>query len=330
MVVDYTSDIRLPGATPDEPEREPVPILWVFDSYGRLNGYHCVISDENEKCSLMTSPIAIPQYTNVSSKESKSDLKFGSGLSGGTFNPSIGFSFGSDKKEKNAIISNSEKSTNSPFSGFSLPKSEEKTTSSPFSGFSLPKSEEKSTSSPFSGFSLPKSEKKSTSSPFSGFSLPKSEEKSTSSPFSGFSLTKSEEKSTSSPFSGFSLPKAEEKSTSSPFSGFSTTTSNEKPKETGLGFTNEKNKNTNDNKTNKIFGTVKPSPVSPQSISFSFNKSNENQKEENKESSRNIKSQASPKLSEFTFKTTINKKVEPHKAEVKKSIQTKSVIKGEI
>jgi len=63
MVVDYTSDIKLPGATPDEPEKEPVPILWIFDSFGRLNGYHCVISDDNEKCSLMTTPIPIPQYT---------------------------------------------------------------------------------------------------------------------------------------------------------------------------------------------------------------------------------------------------------------------------
>jgi len=63
MAVDYTSDIRLPGDTPDEPAKEPVPILWIFDSYGRLTGFHCVIAGETEKSVLMTTPIAIPQYT---------------------------------------------------------------------------------------------------------------------------------------------------------------------------------------------------------------------------------------------------------------------------
>jgi len=63
MVVDYTSDIKLPGDTPDEPAKEPVPILWIFDSYGRLTGFHCVIAGETEKSTLMTTPIEIPQYT---------------------------------------------------------------------------------------------------------------------------------------------------------------------------------------------------------------------------------------------------------------------------
>ncbi|KAG4091090.1 hypothetical protein H8356DRAFT_611250 [Neocallimastix lanati (nom. inval.)] len=372
MVVDYTSDIKLPGATPDEPEKEPVPILWIFDSFGRLNGYHCVISDDNEKCSLMTTPIPIPQYTEaLSSEQQKQKLGFGSSLlNNSTYKPSTGFSFGFSKTDDKSTSSNvglTPKTENKPVSNgfsFAIPKTEEKPASSGFNfatpktegkptsagfSFAIPKTEDKPASAGFS-FAIPKTENKPTSAGFS-FAIPKIEDKPASSGFNiatpkaedkpvlsnySFAKSKAEEKPMSTGFN-FATTKANEKLGGSPFSGLGISKPGEKPvtgfnfmnssTSTGFNSINVKDKEINV-KSSETISSFKSLPVSSKSPSFLFNKSNEKKNEENKTTGITLNtSNQTSKLNGFAFKTTIDKKVEPQKAEVKKTIPTKPVIK---
>ncbi|ORX44491.1 hypothetical protein BCR36DRAFT_126265 [Piromyces finnis] len=338
MAIDYTSDIKLPGSTPDEPAKEPVPILWIFDSNGRLNGFHCVIAGETEKSSLMSTPIAIPPYSGNSSIPAPTTASFGSALASGKspFGSSSGFSFGAsniDSKPKTTSFSfasakeegkpkntgfsllNSQATTKTEdkpvTSGFSFgeKKTEEKPVASGFS-FGAKKTEEKPATSGFS-FGAKKTEEKPVASGFS-FGAKKTEEKPATSGFS-FGEKKTEEKPATSGFS-FGAKKTEEKPATSGF-GFGVKKAEEKPAASGFGFTNAQTSSNKDDKNgNSVFGNVKPSIISSQSIPFSFTKSNVKAKVEVKftncldKSNQNTSTTQASKSDEFSLDKSIQGK----------------------
>jgi len=276
IVVDYTSDIKLPGDTPDEPAKEPVPILWIFDSYGRLTGFHCVISGETEKSALMTTPIAVPQYTGAAIPtipETPKTTGFGSSLASGkpAFGNTSGFSFGSAMKD------NQPKYTGF---GFGAQKTEEKSSGFDISNVSTiekPKS---------SGFAFMKASNDEKPKP-SGFSFANttSDEKPKPSGFS-FVNTTNDEKPKPSGFS-FNNTTNNEKPKSSGFS-FANTTNDEKPKPSGFSFTNT----TNDEK--------------PKPSGFSFTNTNDEKSKSSGFSFANTSNNEKPKSSGFSFANTTN------------------------